>query len=92
MYPGATFFTASYSLLRAAGDLLGVLQHSPEQWRTIRRGVVDDADAINELVNARNAARARKDFQDADRVRDVLGERGIVLEDGPDGTQWRKVD
>ena len=78
--------------LRAAGDLLGVLQHSPEQWRTIRRGVVDDADAINELVNARNAARARKDFQEADRVRDVLGERGIVLEDGPDGTQWRKVD
>jgi cysteinyl-tRNA synthetase len=78
--------------LRAAGDLLGVLQHSPEQWVTIRRGVVDDVDTINALVNARNAARAHKDFQEADRVRDVLSERGIVLEDGPDGTQWRKVD
>lgn len=78
--------------LRAAGDLLGVLQHSPEQWTTIRRGVVDDVEAINELVNARNTARARKDFQEADRVRGVLAERGIVLEDGPDGTQWRKVD
>jgi cysteinyl-tRNA synthetase len=78
--------------LQAAGDLLGVLQHSPEEWTALRRGVVDDVDEIDELVNARNAARARKDFQEADRVRDALAERGIVLEDGPDGTQWRKVD
>jgi cysteinyl-tRNA synthetase len=78
--------------LRAAGALLGLLQHSAEQWAIIRHGVVDDADEIDELVKARNAARGRKDFAEADRVRDVLGERGIVLEDGPDGTQWRKAD
>jgi cysteinyl-tRNA synthetase len=78
--------------LRAAGKLLGLLGHSDEQWAAIRRGAVADVGEVDELVKARNAARSAKDFAEGDRIRDLLRERGIVLEDGPDGTQWRKVD
>ncbi len=50
-----------------------------------------DADEIERLVAARNQARKEKDFATADRIRDQLAERGVVLEDGPEGTKWRKV-
>ena len=78
--------------LRAGGALLGLLGHSDQQWTTIRRGVVADVGKVDELVRARDAARHAKNFAEADRLRDLLSERGIVLEDGPDGTQWRKGD
>ena len=41
------------------------------------------------MVEARNAARAAKDFAEADRIRDELAERGIVIEDKLSGTTWR---
>ena len=43
------------------------------------------------LVKEREAARARKDWAEADRIRDVLLERGIVVEDTPTGTVWRRA-
>ena len=43
---------------------------------------------VNEQVAARNAARAAKNFAEADRIRDELAEMGIQLKDGPDGTTW----
>lgn len=54
---------------------------------------VEDTDAaeIDRLVVARDQARKDKDFATADRIRDELAERGVVLEDGPEGTKWRKV-
>ncbi len=42
------------------------------------------------LIEARNRARAEKNFKEADRVRDELLTKGILLEDGPDGTIWRQ--
>ena len=74
-------------ILKYNGGLLGLLQHEPEAWF---RGDGDDAAAIDALVAARSAARAAKDFAEADRLRDELVGRGIALEDGPGGTIWRR--
>jgi cysteinyl-tRNA synthetase len=71
--------------LRAAGSLLGLLQQDPEIWF---QG--DGDEAIDALIAERNAARAAKDFARADEIRDQLDAEGIVLEDGADGTTWRR--
>ncbi len=77
--------------LRAAGRPLGLLQADAARWAAARRGSVEGIDEIERLVRERQAARGRRDFAEADRIRDLLAGRGIVLEDGPDGTQWRKA-
>ena len=74
----------------AAGELLGVLAGDPEQWFA---GDVDGdmtGDDIEALIAQRNEARAAKDFQQADAIRDQLADAGIVIEDGPQGTTWRR--
>ena len=77
--------------LRAAGGLLGLLEADPRVWADARRAPVDDPDAIDALVAEREAARGRRDFAEADRIRDELAGRDIVLEDGPEGTRWRRA-
>jgi len=47
-----------------------------------------DAGEIVRDIEARNAARKARDFREADRIRDALLAKGIVLKDGPDGTTW----
>jgi len=49
-----------------------------------------DDSAIEQLIKQRNAARDNKDFQLSDQIRDQLKEQGIVLEDTPQGTRYRK--
>ena len=73
--------------LLAAGELLGLLQQDPEAWF---RGEGDDDDEIQALVDARDAARAARDFARADELRDRLASKGIQIEDSPDGTRWRR--
>ena len=76
--------------LEATADLLGLLRTDPEDWFKQRPGVeqVDEAE-IERLIEQRNAARKDRDFATADRIRDELAERGIELEDGPEGTRWK---
>lgn len=45
---------------------------------------------VQAFINKRNEARAAKDFAKADQIRDQLLVKGIVLEDLPDGTIWRR--
>ena len=47
-----------------------------------------DGEEIDSLVAARTEAKLSKDFAEADRIRDELSSRGVVLEDGPSGTIW----
>jgi len=75
--------------LRASGQRMGLLQ-DPAGWRS-RRAARDDVDAaaVDALVAERTAARQRRDFAEADRIRDELAARGIELEDRAEGTRWR---
>jgi len=50
----------------------------------------EDAAEIEGLIAERNAARKNKDFKRSDTIRDDLAARGILLEDTPDGTKWKK--
>ncbi|HEY5302243.1 MAG TPA: cysteine--tRNA ligase [Acetobacteraceae bacterium] len=72
--------------MRAAGLALGLLQQDPAIW--FRAGV--DASAIEAAIAARQAARGARDFGRADAIRAELAEQGVLLEDGPGGTTWRR--
>jgi cysteinyl-tRNA synthetase len=78
--------SAAGSGLKAAANMLGLLQQDPEVWF---KGAGDEA-AIDALIEQRLEARANKDFAESDRIRDELAGQGIVLEDGPEGTTWRR--
>jgi cysteinyl-tRNA synthetase len=73
--------------LRAAGNVLGLLQMQPTEWF---HGDVDAA-AIEAAIAERLAARKAKNFSRADAIRAELAAQGIVLEDGPTGTTWRRA-
>ena len=74
----------------AAGRLLGLLQQDPESWLQSSGQDADiDRDEIERLLEMRRTARAEKDFDKADQIRDQLEAEGVLLEDGPDGTRWR---
>jgi cysteinyl-tRNA synthetase len=72
--------------LLAAGQMLGLFNQTPHQWRTF--GV--DKVAVEALIEARLAARQQKDYQAADVIRQQLADMGITLADGAHGTSWRK--
>jgi len=84
---------ANMSALSASAELLGLLQQDPEDWfkwaPKSRLAGLSDAD-IDVLVAARVEARKAKDFAASDRIRDELKAAGVMLEDGPAGTLWRR--
>jgi cysteinyl-tRNA synthetase len=74
--------------LKFSANLMGLLEASPEDWL---RGGEEDTGAIEDSIAARTLARKERRFADADRIRDELAADGILLEDGPGGTTWRRA-
>ncbi|MES9905215.1 MAG: cysteine--tRNA ligase [Sedimenticola sp.] len=78
--------------LKRLGAVIGILQDDPERY--LRGMAADDGladEAIELLVQQRLDARSAKNWGEADRIRDELMEKGIVLEDGAGGTSWRRA-
>ncbi|MGK3130910.1 cysteine--tRNA ligase [Pantoea sp. C8B4] len=77
--------------LRQLANVLGILQQDPEQFLQSSAQVNDDEVAeIEHWVKARSDARAAKDWAQADVARDKLNELGVIVEDGPQGSSWRR--
>ena len=72
--------------LRASAALLGLLTESASTWF---QGAGDQR--VEELIEARAAAKKSRDFAEADRIRSDLAAEGILLEDAPTGTTWRRA-
>jgi cysteinyl-tRNA synthetase len=80
--------------LRAMGEVLGLLRERSESFlerkktsRAQDRGL--STEEIDRLIRERERARADRRWQEADRIREQLKEKGIALEDTPEGTVWK---
>ena len=78
--------------LKAGANAIGLLLQDAEAWfRWTPSGASGPGDAeIEAAIVARQAARKAKDFKESDRIRDEMKARGVILEDGPKGTTWKR--
>lgn len=71
------------NLIRELGIPLGILQKTEEKSLEVE---------VQELIDKRQEARKNRDFALADKIRDDLKARNIILEDTPQGVRWKKID
>ena len=79
------------ALLQYLGGILGVLSENPDVFlQAIQEFSQEQMVTIEQLIDARNIARADKDWVSADNARQQLSDMGVVLEDTANGTTWRR--
>jgi cysteinyl-tRNA synthetase len=76
--------------LKAMAGILGILQEDPQQFLHAGAAGSVGAEEIERLVAERKQAKQEKNYARADEIRTMLLEKGVVLEDSPTGTQWRR--
>ena len=80
--------------LRHLGGVLGILQDEPESFLRSGSPAVEDGlsdEQIEQYIQERTEAKAAKNYQRADEIRDLLTEQNVILEDGAEGTTWRRA-
>ncbi len=77
--------------LKALGGILGILQRDPQAFLQAGHGSGPSESEIREKIDARLAARKARNYAEADRIRKGLEAAGVILEDGPNGTTWRRA-
>jgi cysteinyl-tRNA synthetase len=77
--------------LKGLASLLGLLNRDPESFLKAGNTDSDDASKIEQLILARTEAKQAKNFAEADKIRQDLMAQGVILEDSPQGTTWRRV-
>jgi cysteinyl-tRNA synthetase len=79
-------------LLKSLAAILGLLDRQPQKFlQALPSGDGGlTPDKIESLIATRAAAKKAKNFAEADRIRKELSDAGVVLEDGPKGTIWRR--
>jgi len=80
--------------IKDAGAVLGLLQQTPAAWfsqSASNAGDGPDEAEIEAALAARIAAKAAKNYPEADRIRDAMKARGVLIEDSKDGQRWRRV-
>ena len=75
--------------LLVSAEMLGILWQDPESW--FKGGNDDEAAMIEAKIAERAAAKKAKDYALADKIREELKAQGIILEDTPQGTTWKKA-
>ena len=75
------------SLFVSSANLLGLLWQDPQNWFKGN----DDSTDIEAKIVERAMAKKNKDYALADKIRNELKEQGIILEDGPQGTTWKRI-
>lgn len=79
-------------MLYFLGGILGLLQQNPEDY--FKKGIMETNltdNKVEELIAERKLYRKNKNFSEADRIRDELMEAGVVLDDAPEGTTWKRL-
>ncbi len=92
IHRGAESKHASQRKLKISGFILGILQQDPDAWfKWQRPGEETLSDKkIERLLHERREARMNKNFARADEIRKILDQAGLILEDSPEGTKWRR--
>jgi cysteinyl-tRNA synthetase len=85
---GTLSFLAGVAMLRRLAAVLGLF--TGESAPPPSQETALDPEEIERLIQARNQARRERKWEEADKIRHELGQLGIIIEDRPDGTIWRR--